>query len=151
MDDTTPEGRRAQLIADLQDHTIYELVGGEAAVRALVNHFYDLMDGDLRFADIRSMHATDLAPMRVSLFEYLSGWLGGPQLFIERHGSPCIARAHAPYSIGQRERDLWLECMDDALVMTGIGLGVREALMPGFTNVADMMRNDHVPAGARPR
>lgn len=146
---TTFEERRAQLIAELADHTIYELVGGEGGVRAIVERFYELMDADAAYGPIRTMHQADLGPMRVSLFEFLSGWLGGPPLFIARNGSPCLTAAHAPYRIDQQARDLWLGCMERAMEDVGMAQRYREALMPAFTGIADAMRNDCQPGACQ--
>jgi hemoglobin len=139
---TTADQRRAEARADLATATMYALLGGAEGVRAIVDRFDDLMDTDAPFATIRSMHQPDLTAMRASLFEYLSGWLGGPPLYVQRHGSPCIAGAHAPYAIGQDERDLWLVCMDRALTEVDVPLKYRELLLPAFAGVADMLRND---------
>lgn len=146
--DLDAQQRRAELRAELADHSMYELVGGEDGIRRLVDRFYEIMDTDPQFAPIRRMHKTDLAPMRLSLFEYLSGWLGGPQLYIERHGSPCLTGAHAPYKIDEQARDLWVACMDQAMHDTGLALKYREALTPAFEGMGDMMRNDDCGPGS---
>jgi hemoglobin len=137
---------RAQLRAELQQHTMYELLGGEAGIQAIVDTFYDVMEAEPAFANIRSMHKADLSPMRLSLFEFLSGWLGGPSLFIQRHGSPCLTEAHAPFTIGPGARDLWLGCMERALAKADVPQRYRDALMPAFGGMADQMRNDDGPA-----
>ena len=79
--------------------SMYAWLGGEQAIKDLVNRFYDIMESDESLKPIRDMHKEDLSPMRLSLFEFLSGWLGGPSLFIERHGSPCLTGAHKPFKI----------------------------------------------------
>ena len=141
MNDAAVEQQREQLRAELAGHSMYELLGGADGIGTIVARFYDLMDDDDRFAPIRSMHATDLAPMRVGLFEFLSGWLGGPTLYIRRTGSPCLTAAHAPFAIDARARDLWLECMSRAMLETGIAERHRDALLPAFSGMAEMMRN----------
>src|SRR5579871_2654274 len=88
--------------------TPYELIGGEAAVRRLADRFYEIMDTDPAAARIRAMHADDLIPIRQLLFEFLSGWLGGPQLYFRRAEHRCIMSAHRPYAIGETERDQWM-------------------------------------------
>jgi hemoglobin len=139
--ETAAQERRAQAVAELQSSTMYELLGGEAGIRALVDRFYEVMDVDESFALIRRMHKADLSPMRLSLFEYLSGWLDGPQLFVQRHGSPCLTGAHAPYRIDQDARDLWLACMSRAMVDVGVAERYRELLTPAFGSMADSVRN----------
>ena len=141
IDDTAIGARRAQVAAELADHTIYELLGGEAGIRRLVDTFYAVMDSDPVYGPLRRMHQPDLGPMRVSLFEYLSGWLGGPPLFVERHGSPCISHAHQPFTIGAAARDMWVDCMTQAMDESGVQLRYREVLMPALERMAEMMRN----------
>ncbi len=135
------EERVKEVDAELAESTVYELLGGEEAVRSLVDRFYELMDQDATFSQIRDMHESDLSPMRQSLFEYLSGWLGGPQLFVERTGSPCLVGAHTPFTIGPEARDNWVICMRQAMADVEIDLKYRELLDPAFARIADMMQN----------
>lgn len=142
MDATALQERRTRLAAELQQHSMYDLLGAEAGIRAIVDHFYDLMDSDPAFAPIREMHQPDLTAMRRGLFEFLSGWLGGPPLFVARTGSPCITRAHAPFEIDARARDLWLACIERAMVAADVAERHREALLPALEGIAEMLRND---------
>lgn len=116
--------------------TPYELVGGEAGVRRIVDRFYDIMDADPAAAAIRAMHAPDLGPMRETLFKFLSGWLGGPRLY-----QNCVMGAHGRFSIGETERDQWLACMTRALEETGVSDQIRELLQKPFFAMADAMCN----------
>jgi hemoglobin len=90
--------------------TPYEAIGGEAALQNLVNRFYDIMERDPAVAPLRRMHAADLGPMRRSLFEFMSGWMGGPRLY-----DGCVVGAHSHLAIGESERDQWLACMAQAM------------------------------------
>jgi len=119
----------------------YELIGGDAKVRELVTHFYDLMDTEAEFAGIRRLHKPDLSQAREKLYLFLSGWLGGPQLYTERFGHPMLRARHLPFAIGASERDLWLGCMDRAMREAGIEEGTRGALREAFFKTADWMRN----------
>lgn len=123
------------------DNTPYDAAGGEAGVLALVNAFYDHMDANDAYSVLRGLHAPDLANARTKLFEFLSGWLGGPQLFIAKHGHPRLRRRHAPFSIGEVERDQWISCMDDAMNERGIDGQLRVFLTARFAHTADFMRN----------
>ncbi|HET7774533.1 MAG TPA: group II truncated hemoglobin, partial [Burkholderiaceae bacterium] len=87
--------------------TAFELVGGEARVRALVDRFYDLMDLEPQFAGIRALHPNTLDSSRDKLFWFLCGWLGGPNHYIERFGHPRLRARHLPFPIGESERDQW--------------------------------------------
>jgi hemoglobin len=121
--------------------TPYALLGGDAAVRALVDRFYDLMELEPRFAVVRRVHGADLSNARDKLYWYLSGWLGGPSLYIERFGHPMLRARHLPFSIGIAERDAWLACMAQALQETGVDASLREPLLAAFAKTADWMRN----------
>ncbi|MFN4115388.1 MAG: group II truncated hemoglobin, partial [Inhella sp.] len=89
----------------------FELLGGEVAVRGLVDRFYDLMELEPRFASLRDLHPTSLDGSRDKLFWFLCGWLGGPAHYESRFGHPRLRARHLPFAIGVRERDDWLVCM----------------------------------------
>jgi hemoglobin len=114
--------------------TPYEFVGGEDAIRKLADRFYDLMDEDPSYAALRTLHADDLAPMRTRLFEFLSGWLGGPKLYTK-----CVMSAHARFAIGKAERDQWLACMDRAMADTAFPREIRALVSPVFARMSDAM------------
>ena len=121
--------------------TPYELLGGDAKVRELVTRFYDLMDSEPGFAGIRGLHKPDLSPAREKLYLFLSGWLGGPQLYTERFGHPMLRARHLPFSIGVPERDQWLACMGRAMKETGVAEDLRAQLAQAFFKTADHLRN----------
>lgn len=121
--------------------TPYDLVGGAEAVRHLADRLYDIMDEAPEAAGIRAMHGDDLRPIKDSLFEFLSAWLGGPQTYFERADRPCIRSAHRPFAIGPAERDQWLTCMRRALVETGVPEPVRKLLDQPLFRMADMLRS----------
>jgi hemoglobin len=114
---------------------------GEDGIRAICNAFYDLMDSLEEVADIRRMHAQDLAPMKEKLGDYLVGWMGGPPLYADKHGTVCMTTPHENYAIGPRERDQWLLCMDKALDALAVEPEVREMLKDPLYRVADAVRN----------
>ena len=96
--------------------TAYEALGGDAALRAIVDHFYDLMETEPEFAELYAVHPKPTTKARDRLYEFLSGRLGGPNLYIERHGHPRLRMRHMPFAIGPAERDQWVACMDRAMV-----------------------------------
>jgi hemoglobin len=119
----------------------YALLGGAAGVRALVERFYDLMDMEPAYVGIRALHAPDLGSAREKLFLFLSGWLGGPPLYVERHGHPRLRARHLPFAIATAERDQWLACMGQALDDCDVDSGLRASLLEAFFQTADWMRN----------
>lgn len=124
-----------------EQKTTYELIGGEEKLRELVNRFYDLMALDPAYAGIRVMHPEDLSSSGDKLFMFLSGWMGGPDLFVEKHGHPRLKARHMTFSIGISERDQWLQCMRQAMKDVGINELLLERLMQSFFTTADWMRN----------
>ena len=123
-----------------RDHTPYDAVGGEEAVRALVDSFYDIMDADESFAIIRSMHH-DLSSSRDKLFWFLSGWLGGPPLYVERKGHPRLRQRHAPFQIDGDAVTAWLLCMGQAMDARAITGDTRNYLDARFDHLANFMQN----------
>ena len=134
MDDGVKPGQLYKL-------TQYEKLGGEAGLRQLVKNFYQAMDSQASVKPIRDMHANDLTEAEEKLFLFLSGWLGGPSLYIEKYGHPRLRARHLPFSIGTKERDQWLHCMDTALEKMNIEKPMHDELMQAFFNTADFMRN----------
>ena len=121
--------------------TPYEIIGGEAGVRELVDHFYDHMDQLDAAKDVRKLHAKSLRVSREKLFLFLSGWLGGPDLYVQKYGHPRLRARHQPFSIGIRERDQWMHCMRKALDDMDLDKAFCERLENAFMSTADHMRN----------
>lgn len=117
------------------------MLGGDAGVRKLVDRFYDLMDEVPEYHGIRKMHPQDLSASRDKLYRFLSGWLGGPPLYIEKYGHPMLRARHLPFPIGIDERDAWLACMLQAMEDNGIEENLRMAMLKAFHGTADWMRN----------
>jgi hemoglobin len=120
---------------------LYELIGGETGLRALVDRFYDIMDSAPEAKELRAIHAQSLKQSREKLFMFLSGWTGGPQLYMEKYGHPALRMRHAPFSIGTLERDQWIWCMHKALDESSIDPSVVEYLKKRFAEVADFLKN----------
>jgi hemoglobin len=119
----------------------YEAIGGEQAVRKLVDRLYDLMDTLPEAQGIRALHPESLATSREKLFMFLSGWLGGPPLFVQQFGHPRLRARHIPFPIGEAERDQWLMCMRQSVNELDIEQQWRDFLMEKFSGLADFMRN----------
>jgi hemoglobin len=121
--------------------TPYEQLGGAVALRVLVERFYALMDGQPEYAGIRSLHPPGLAGSVDKLYMFLSGWMGGPPLFVEKYGHPMLRARHLPFAIGEAERDQWLSCMQRAMQECGVPELLRAQLQGAFYKTADWMRN----------
>lgn len=119
----------------------YDRLGGEKAVRELVDRFYDLMDSRTDVTELRRTHAPDLSDARNKLFMFLSGWLGGPPLYIEQYGHPRLRQRHMPFAIGETERDQWMSCMDQAMTDMSLPADLHQELYAALFKTADFMRN----------
>ena len=125
----------------------FDLMGGEPAVRSLVDRFYDLMDLDPAYAALRALHPTVLDGSRDKLYWFLCGWLGGPQHYTERFGHPMLRARHLPFAIGIRKRDQWLACMRQAMQDLRLDGELAARLGVSFFGTADWMRNRQTPQG----
>lgn len=121
--------------------THYEIMGGEEAIRRLVDRFYDLMDSSAEATNVRALHAASLKQSREKLFMYLTGWTGGPPVYEQKFGHPRLRMRHMPFTIGARERDEWMWCMNRALDEQTIPDELREDLRSKMAHLADFMRN----------
>ena len=124
-----------------QGATAFELIGGQEKIHALVDRFYDLMDEVPEYYGIRKLHPASLDGSREKLKLYLTGWLGGPQVYIERYGHPRLRARHLPFSIGMDERNQWLACMYSAMQQVGLAEDLQQRLQEAFFGTADWMRN----------
>lgn len=126
---------------DFSTTTPYALIGGEPAVRALVDRFYDLMDTAPEATAVRALHARSLKVSREKLFKFMSGWLGGPQLYVEEYGHPRLRMRHFPFAIDAVARDEWLWCMERALDEQAMPVELRDYLRQRLQALAEQMRN----------
>lgn len=120
--------------------TLYERLGGEAGVRRLTRRFYELMDTLPEAAACRAVHRNGLALPEEKLTEYLTGWFGGPQLYIEKYGQPMLRRRHFIAPIGAEEVEGWLICFRRAVAET-VPDEVAAVFMPKIEALAQHMQN----------
>lgn len=125
-------------------NTHFEVIGGEAKIRALVDRFYDLMETKPEAAGILALHPSDLQSSREKLYLFLVGWMGGPPLYVQKYGHPRLRARHMPFPIGESERDQWLLCMKEALDEVVTDETLRAHLYQAFMQLADFMRNKGV-------
>jgi hemoglobin len=121
--------------------TFYEIVGGEAGVRRLVDRFYELMDTLPEAKTVRAVHPPSLESAREKLFLFMSGWLGGPSLYIEKYGHPRLRARHLPFAVDAQARDEWMLCMTRALAEVCTDEDARAKLTKGLADLATHMIN----------
>jgi hemoglobin len=127
--------------AFMSEPTVYERLGGEEGVRRLVQRFYTLMDQLPDAQAVRLMHPDSLARSEESLFKFLSGWFGGPPLYMQERGHPRLRMRHMPFPIGQEERNAWMQCMSQALEEQVEDLGLRRGIEHAFSEMASHLIN----------
>lgn len=130
---------------DQKQQTPYELLGGETVLRNLVKRFYEIMDTLPEAKPLRDIHPQDLQGSEDKLFMFMSGWLGGPNLFQEKFGHPRLRARHLPFKIGKPERDQWMICMVHAFDDLKIEGPLRSELLHSLLRLADHMRNQEEP------
>jgi hemoglobin len=128
-------------IQEPNTRSAFDLIGGEVLIRSMVDRFYDLMELEPRYAELRAAHGSTLAEARDRLFWFLCGWMGGPQYYTDRFGHPRLRARHMPFKIGILERDQWLACMDEAMGEVQVDAELRTRLNASFFQTADWMRN----------
>jgi len=121
--------------------THFERIGGESNIRALSERFYDVMETDPRAKEILAMHPYDLTEVRHKFYEFLVGWMGGPQLYMNKYGHPRLRMRHNHVPVNESARDQWMYCMMTAMKDIGLSEVMQKELTEAFYKVADFMRN----------
>jgi hemoglobin len=121
--------------------TLYDAMGGAPAVAALAARFYALMDTLPEAKACRAVHPPSMVESEEKLRLYLTGWLGGPPVYVERHGPPMLRRRHLHAPIGDAEIEGWLACFERAWAETVADRGLDDALLPKVRALAWHMRN----------
>ncbi|MGV1914918.1 group II truncated hemoglobin [Rhizobium sp. 22-785-1] len=121
--------------------TLYEAIGGDATVRALTRRFYELMDTLPEAAHCRAIHPPDLTGSESKFYDYLTGYLGGPPVYVEKHGHPMLRRRHFVAPIGATERDEWLLYFRRAMDETIENPKLREIIWGPVEKLAFHMQN----------
>jgi len=119
----------------------YERIGGEAGVRKLVHRFYELMDELPEAYQVRKLHPDSLSSSEQNLFEYLSGWFGGPTMYTDKKGHPRMRMRHAPYAVTPSAKEEWMLCMKQSLAENIPDETFRLQLEANFQALADHMVN----------
>jgi hemoglobin len=121
--------------------TLYEAIGGDATVRRLTHRFYELMDTLPEAKNCRAIHPPDLAGSEAKLYDYLTGYLGGPPVYVEKYGHPRLRSRHFGAAIGPAERDEWMLCFRRAMEETIYNPKLRDIIWPPIERLAFHMQN----------
>ena len=123
--------------------TIYEKMGGEEPLKELVETFYDIIESDPDGEIVHSLHLKGhgMNHTRVAQFEFLSGFFGGPQLYIERNRHSDMRLIHEHVEVGHAAAESWLLCMEKAIEQEGFDESLKQSMMKTFTHAAEIVRN----------
>ena len=121
----------------MEKQSIYEAIGGIDKVDKLVDRFYDLMALEPQFAELQAIHPPDSTSSREKLKFFLTGWMGGPDIYSPKYGHPMLRARHLHFKIGILERNQWLACMYRALEECGIDGNIANQLEESLFNTAD--------------
>lgn len=119
----------------------------EDGLRELVRNFYHVMESDPAAAQCLAVHELENGKVpeevKEKLFEFLSGWTGGPNLFVKKHGPPRMRARHIRFPIGEQERDQWLYCMNIALDQSSVRLKKKhkQIMLSSFAALAYRIQN----------
>ncbi len=130
-------------INDAATSSLYDLVGGEYGVLNLVKVFYDIVETENSAHQLLLLHlrGNGLAHSRVEQFNFLSGFLGGPKLYVEKHDHSNVRTMHEHVEINAESKDIWLTCMSAAIDQIGLDASTKSKLMRNFTMVAERLVN----------
>lgn len=123
-----------------QGDSTFIAAGGEEGLIRLVDTFYHMMDTLPEAQAIRVMHPEDLTLSRQKLAYFLSGWMGGPRLYMQHFGSISIPKVHMHLTIESEERDAWLLCMEKALDELAYPASFKNYLLEQLSRPAEMIR-----------
>lgn len=125
-----------------QSQTPFDLIGGTKIVRQITDRFYDLMEADPAYTQLRDLHAEDLAPMRASLAGFLNAWLGGPRDWFVEHPGVCMMSAHARLPITRQTADQWADAMRRAIMASPMEPLIANKMAEALSTMAQgMARN----------
>lgn len=141
MSDTAATDARPSPAA--REPSLYDLAGGEEGIRKLVETFYDIVEFEPegRVLHILHLRGHGVAHSRIEQLNFLSGFLGGPRLYAQKHGHSNVREMHEHVEIDAAAKDAWLKCMGIAIDRVGLPADIKGRLMTPFTRVATMLVN----------
>lgn len=126
-------------MGSIETKTAYDILGGAEAVDALARRFYEVMDHNPAYAELRAMHGQDLEPVEKAFAGFLSGWLGGPRDWLAARGGFCIMSRHAGMGITQKTAGQWLDAMREAMNDNVHDTQLYTKMDEAFTRLAEAM------------
>lgn len=121
--------------------TVYSRIGGKKTIDAVVDRFYEVMSTDPLARECLETHKKDLGEVSIKLKEYLYGWLGGPQVFVQKYGHPRMRMRHIMIPISEVEHRQWIYCMEKALSESKIDKSTQEEMLTAMNHLAGIIVN----------
>lgn len=133
-------------LENIRDHfrpSVYRKIGGRSKISKLVDSFYQIMQTDPLARDclLAHPHPDDLKIPALKLKHFLSGWLGGPQLYLQKYGHPRMRMRHMKFPIGETEREQWLYCMNKAMSENKIPEHIQSEIIGAMRSLAEVIQN----------
>jgi hemoglobin len=134
---------RGAIMGNAARISAYERLGGDDGLRTLVEAFYDIIEQEDHAEELHLLHRRGfgVAHSREEQFNYLSGFFGGPQRYVMKHGHARLKEIHEHVPIRPEMRDLWLRCMDEAIARIGLDEDLAALLMRHLKAAAETARN----------
>ncbi|MBU7314617.1 globin [Paenibacillus oleatilyticus] len=120
--------------------TFYEAIGGEAAIRSIVEAFYPKVQAHPLLGPL---FPEDITPVMEKQYLFLTQFFGGPPLYSGQYGHPMMRARHLPFPITPERADAWLGCMAEALEETGMERELRLAVLERLKGPAYHFVNSH--------
>ena len=123
--------------------SLYDEIGGDEGVQHLVETFYNIVETDESAKKLHILHlrGSGIANSKKEQHLFMSGFLGGPKLYLEKHGHANLKNMHAHVVVDESSKDIWLNCMEKAMDEIALPEDTQEKLMRIFTPVAERLVN----------
>lgn len=120
--------------------TPYDMAGGAEVVEAIVARFYELMDNEPAYTDLRAIHAEDLGPVKDGLAQFLKAWMGGPKDWFAQ--GKCVMSLHREFPISGAIGEQWADAMQRAIAdQKGMNPDLAQAMSERLAQMARAMVN----------
>lgn len=119
-------------------------IGGEEELRLLVDTFYNLIETEPDAKELHLLHSRGfgMSHLREEQFNFLCGFMGGHQYYLEKYGHMNVREMHAHIPIRTHDAEVWLRTFDKALAKRKLsGPGI-EKLRSALHRVAFALVNE---------
>jgi hemoglobin len=116
----------------------YEAIGGETTLSKLVDAFYNRVG---QHPELTPIFPIDLSETARKQKQFLTQYLGGPNLYTQEHGHPMLRARHLPFEITPKRAKAWLHCMEEAMIEIGLSGPYQKELYSRLILTAQHMIN----------